>query len=140
MKAQALIHKLANHPAASSRTFAWLLVAVYCLAIFLQSALPTPGDLPGIPGLDKLAHLLIYLLLGLLFARAYRLSLPKSTHLSMFLLAALSATLYGASDEFHQAFVAARSADVLDWLADTTGGILGAVLYLRLKWRRQRRG
>jgi VanZ family protein len=122
--------------AASSPAVAWLLAAVYCLLIFIQSAFPTPGGLPGIPGLDKLAHLLIYLLLGLLFSRAYRLSFAHLPIPTLFLLAWLSAALYGASDEFHQAFVAARSADSLDWLADAAGSALGAGLHLWLIKRR----
>jgi VanZ family protein len=31
---------------------------------------------------------------------------------------------YGASDEWHQSFVPGRDADLLDLLADTTGGLL----------------
>lgn len=131
-------NKLSSPPVTSNPAFAWLLVALYCLIIFVQSAFPTPGDLPGFPGIDKLAHLLIYFLLGLLFARAYGLSLPAPTARSLFLLAWFSAILYGASDEVHQSFVAARSADPLDWLADIAGGGLGAALYLRLKGRRRR--
>lgn len=122
--------------ATSSPAVAWLLVALYCLLIFLQSAFPTPGGLPGIPGVDKLAHLLIYLLLGLLFGRAYRLTFPGLAVPILFLLAWLSTALYGASDELHQAFVAARSADFIDWLADATGGALGAGLHLWLVRRR----
>lgn len=134
MKAYTLIHKLRRNPATSSPALAWLLVAVYCLIIFLQSAFPTPGDMPGFPGMDKLVHLLIYLLLGLLFAHAYRLSLAKAFPASgLFLLAWLSTVLYGASDEIHQAFVIARSADVRDWLADVLGGGIGVVLYLKFK-------
>jgi VanZ family protein len=123
-------------PAAGSRTFAWLLVAIYCLLIYIQSAFPTPGDLPGIPGLDKLAHLLVYLVLGLLFGRAHRLSFPGLSVGTLFLIAWLSTALYGASDELHQAFVAARSADFVDWLADAGGGALGAGLHLWLAGRR----
>jgi VanZ family protein len=126
----------AHMTATRSPTVAWLLVAFYCLLIFIQSAFPTPGGFPGIPGLDKLAHLLIYLLLSLLFGRAYRLSFSKMTVPTLFLLAWLCTALYGASDEFHQAFVAARSADILDWLADVTGGALGAGLHLWLVKRR----
>jgi len=125
--------------AAGSRVIAWLLVALYCLLIFLQSAFPPPGDLPGIPGMDKLAHLLIYLVLGLLFVRAYALSFPRIPPTPwLFWLAWLSTALYGASDEVHQAFVTARSADALDWLADALGGAMGAVLYLRLRRRKRR--
>jgi VanZ family protein len=121
---------------ASSPAVAWLLAAFYCLLIFIQSAFPTPGGLPGIPGMDKLAHLLIYLLLGLLFSRAYRLTFPGLAVPILFLLAWLSTALYGASDELHQAFVAARSADLLDWFADAAGAALGAGLHLRLVRRR----
>lgn len=53
-------------------------------------------------------------------------------------LAVLLASLYGVSDELHQAFVPGRSADPADWLADTAGA-LAAVLLVRL-WRRRRVG
>jgi VanZ family protein len=127
--------------AAGSPALAWLLTALHCLLIFLQSAFVRPDDLLdiGLPGMDKLVHLLIYLALGTLFARAYTLSLPRILSKRwLFLLAWLSTTLYGASDEFHQAFVGARSADPFDWLADAVGGALGAVLYLRLRGKRRR--
>jgi VanZ family protein len=45
------------------------------------------------------------------------------------------ATLYGVSDEFHQAFVAARQADGYDVLADFVGSILGAVGYMAVTFR-----
>ncbi len=37
------------------------------------------------------------------------------------------------SDEIHQMFVASRSADILDWLADTIGGVVGVYGYYRIK-------
>lgn len=43
------------------------------------------------------------------------------------LLAALFASLYGATDELHQAFVDERTADGRDWVADSIGGLLGAL-------------
>jgi VanZ family protein len=132
--------KLLPHRFTGSPAFAWLLVAFYCLLIFLQSAFPTPEKLPdiGIPGMDKLAHLLIYMILGLFFARAYAVSLPQILPVRwVFLLAWLSTALYGASDEVHQAFVAARSADAVDWLADAAGAALGAALYLRCRRRQE---
>lgn len=46
-------------------------------------------------------------------------------------LAVLLASLYGVSDEVHQAFVPGRSADLLDWLADTAGAAV-AVSLVRL--------
>ncbi len=52
------------------------------------------------------------------------------------LLALALASLYGASDELHQAFVPTRSCDPRDWLADTLGAGLGALLFAALaSWR-----
>lgn len=53
-------------------------------------------------------------------------------------LAVLLASLYGVADEVHQAFVPGRSADALDWLADTVGA-LAAVTLLQLRQRRRAR-
>jgi VanZ family protein len=39
--------------------------------------------------------------------------------------AILLASLYGVSDEVHQAFVPFRESSWLDWLADTVGAALG---------------
>jgi VanZ family protein len=51
--------------------------------------------------------------------------------------AALIGSIYGATDEFHQRFVPHRSADAGDWMADTAGAVLGALLaWLVLRrWR-----
>jgi VanZ family protein len=38
------------------------------------------------------------------------------------------ASAFGASDEFHQAFVPGRTADVADWMADTLGAAIGALV------------
>ncbi len=47
----------------------------------------------------------------------------------LMLLSALSATLYGISDEIHQSFVPFREADVADVIADTIGAFCGVYLY-----------
>ena len=55
-------------------------------------------------------------------------------------LAILLASVYGASDELHQAYVPGRSSDVLDWLADTAGATISVLLlylFLRLRQRRK---
>lgn len=45
-------------------------------------------------------------------------------------LALVFASLYGASDEWHQSFVPGRSADVWDWVADTLGAMLAMGIWL----------
>lgn len=77
--------------------------------------------------LRKLGHLLGYLVLGWLTARA--------THLTGWarpaLVAWLIATGYAASDELHQALVPGRSAEVTDVLLDSVGALIGVWLYVR---------
>jgi VanZ family protein len=43
--------------------------------------------------------------------------------------------LYGASDEFHQAFVPYRTPDILDWITDVAGAALGVAAYLLVTLR-----
>jgi VanZ family protein len=78
-------------------------------------------------GYDKTVHAGLYAVLGaaLGFGRWGGQLLPP--HWLMLGLGAL----YGATDEWHQAFVRGRSPDLGDWLADVTGVVLG---YLILVW------
>ena len=115
----------------------WLVPAVaYAGLIYFLSAQSYP--LPELTARvwDKLLHatenggLAALLVLGL--DRVFRLG-----PLKLGAWAAGLASLYGATDEFHQSFVPHRSSDVADWAADTTGAALAAavaVLALR-RWR-----
>lgn len=102
--------------------------ALYAAVIFALSSQPNP--LPFLPPelllQDKLLHSLAYAILGALLVPGFR-GVGFSPR-SAFLLAVGLASLYGATDEFHQSFVPGRSADVLDWVADTLGAALGAAL------------
>jgi VanZ family protein len=73
---------------------------------------------------DKLLHALEYAVLGGLLVPALRAAGLGSR--GAVLAAVTLASLYGASDEFHQSFVPGRDADVLDWVADTLGASAGA--------------
>jgi VanZ family protein len=111
-------------------TFYWLPVIVYCLAIFFQSAFPSPEVGPQWPHMDKLMHVGGYALLGVLFLRAFlNASALAGRPYQAMLWAFLSASLYGASDELHQSFVAARQTEALDLLADAVGSALGVMGY-----------
>jgi VanZ family protein len=99
----------------------------YAGLIFWLSSQPNP--LPFLPqGLlsqDKLLHALEYAVLGgLLFAGLRLAGLRTGLAIAV---AVLAASAYGASDELHQSFVPNRTADVLDWVADTLGALAGAL-------------
>lgn len=104
----------------------WLPVIIYCLLIFIQSCYPTTQSLPSVPHMDKLVHAGGYSLLGFLFYRAFQTTRIRKRAAMLILLSALSATLYGISDEIHQYFVLSRTADIADVIADAAGGVMGA--------------
>jgi VanZ family protein len=79
---------------------------------------------------DKLLHVMEYGGLALLTCRALvGEGIGRSTAL---LLALVISSLYGITDEWHEAFVPSRNPDVLDWLSDSIGSALGAAAYLRV--------
>jgi VanZ family protein len=116
--------------------FYWLPVTAFCVFIFVMSWFPSPDVGPSFPLKDKVLHMAAYGVLAALYYRACRATWPGRRSLVQVLAISVSfATLYGVSDEFHQAFVAARQADVYDVLADFLGSILGAVGYMAVTFR-----
>ena len=104
-------------------------LALFCGAIFWQSAYPSLISEPLFPCDDKVMHLGAYTLMAVLAARWIRQE-KQGLRLSMIrILAFVFTALYGMSDEIHQAFVPARSASVMDWLADVAGALLGIWIY-----------
>lgn len=74
---------------------------------------------------DKMAHLLVFGVLGLLLA--FSLTPPAvATWRRLFLITAF-VTAYGVTDELHQYFVPGREASIWDVLADGVGGFLAAL-------------
>ena len=113
--------------------FPWLPVLILCLAIFLQSCFPSPDVGPSFHLNDKVLHMAVYALLAALVARACRLTWPgRFSAMQLLLISVAFSALYGLSDEWHQTLVASRHGSVLDVLADFTGGVVGALLYV--KW------
>jgi VanZ family protein len=117
----------------------WVPVVGYAALIFYLSSLPKPHEqLPAfVRDLgDKLLHLVEYGILGVLGYRAFRWASGPRGAASAVLLAIIAGSIYGATDELHQAFVPMREASVLDWVADTIGSVIGA---RGLSWIEQRR-
>ena len=110
---------------------AWLPVAAYMALIFYLSSLPHPDE--ALPKFlfeklgDKLLHVIEYAVLAILCYRAFsRAAGPYAAGYAV-VLAIVTASFYGATDEVHQAFVPLRTATWLDWVADTAGAVIGAV-------------
>ncbi len=111
----------------------WAAAIAWAGLLYWESSQPNP--FPFVPSSilshDKLLHAGAYAVLGALLLAAFvRARLAAGA----VLLAALVATAYGATDEWHQSYVPGRDADPFDWAADASGAILGAaaaVLALR---------
>lgn len=80
-------------------------------------------------------HFCEYMVLGVLLANAMR---AHTRSLRTACLAGIAiASAYGITDEIHQLFVPGRFCDPADWMVDTCGAALGAlVLYVLVRSRR----
>ena len=109
----------------------WAPVVGYAGLIFSLSALSHPEEqlplfvLKGIS--DKVLHAVEYAMLALLCYRAFRWAAGPVVARQAVVLAIVTASVFGITDEVHQLFVPLREASWQDWLADTVGATLAAV-------------
>ncbi len=106
-------------------------IFILCTLIFIQSEFPSQNLGIDFPLKDKLLHFLVYGVLAILFFRNFQVSHGKKRGIArMMILSIVCSTLYGLSDEIHQAFVVYRHADGFDLLADFAGSLFGVVGYV----------
>ncbi len=112
------------------RIWLWLPPIVYMAVIFHLSSESHP--LPELTEhvWDKLLHTTEYAGLAVLLCRA--LVGEGVSWTRAILAAAVFASVYGGTDEFHQLFTPGRDSSVFDWIADTIGSSIGAVAYAAL--------
>jgi VanZ family protein len=90
-----------------------------------------PQDVDWIHGLiRKSGHVTEYFVLGLLLFRAFRGDSSQTWCLRWALSALIGVALCAASDEFHQSFVASRTASPVDAGIDLIGGILSQIVII----------
>ncbi len=104
---------------------AWFFV-VLILICLPGKDVPKVGWLDGIPNFDKLVHIGIFCLLGVLFCLPLNKSLfNKKQRTQYFIRIALAVSIWGLTTEFIQKFfVPGRNFDLLDWAADSMGALL----------------
>ena len=109
----------------------WVPVALYAGAIFYLSAQSHPEEqLPSFlfkDVSDKVLHGVEYGILAVLCYRAFRWAAGSAVAWQAVVLAIVTASVYGVTDEVHQFFVPFRESSWLDWLADTIGAAIGAI-------------
>lgn len=112
-----------------ARFIALALLPLIVAALFVLGSLPFVAVFFPVP-YDKLAHLLLFAILSVLFGAASGLlPLPRA---GVLLAALCSALAVGAADELHQAFVPGRSAGWDDFAFDFAGTLYGLWVLVRL--------
>ncbi|MBM4398195.1 MAG: VanZ family protein [Deltaproteobacteria bacterium] len=116
---------------------AWAPPAAWAVLILCATSVPGSA-LPEAPLGDKTWHVLAYLPLGVLCARAVGRTRPGRT-LRAGLLAAAAIVAFAALDEAHQALIPGRFPDPCDALADVAGAWAGLAAWLGLRGGLRRR-
>lgn len=117
----------------------WLPVFFYASLIFYLSSQSHPELF--VPNLlllklgDKVLHAIEYAGMGFLCYRAFRHAAGTWGQHYAVLLAIVAATIYGATDEWHQAFVPFREPDRWDLATDWFGAMLGALTWAWIEKR-----
>jgi hypothetical protein len=112
----------------------WVPVVLYAGTIFYLSSQSHPEDqlplflLKGVS--DKVLHAVEYGILALFCYRAFRWAAGPVVARQAVVLAIVTASVFGLTDEVHQLFVPFRESSWQDWLADTAGAVIGA-----MSWR-----
>lgn len=105
--------------------FIYLPLIIHWLTIFILTSLPS-DQLPSVEIGDKVNHFLAFFVLAffLNLTMKYQTKYPSLKE-SGLLITLIIASFYGLLDELHQLFIPGRSAEVLDWIADSIGAFAG---------------
>jgi VanZ family protein len=116
-------------PTPALRRTAWTLTALYAAFHFVMTHLPQ-GDLPRLPGTDKLYHFLSYgVISGCLYLALWigGFSIKRAGLMVLFAVAS-----FGVFDEILQAPIG-RDPELLDWIADVSAAIVAVTCFSILR-------
>ncbi len=110
-----------------------------CMGIlfFLSHQPGDSFDLPLFPGADKLTHMIAYGVLGATVIFAFSAEARRKRRVLVLVVAVLVPVLFGLSDEYHQSYVAGRSSEILDLVADGAGSLLVGLFWFFKKSENQ---
>jgi len=108
----------------------WLPVLGYLAVVQVLGAMPNLSVPMVFPNADKVVHMIEYLGLGVLLARAFRASRPGLVPIQIVLFAVGLGLCMGVADEFIQSFLPGRMSSLNDLLADATGLLFGQFAFL----------
>ncbi|MEK6608897.1 MAG: VanZ family protein [Myxococcota bacterium] len=121
-----------------SRRWRWLPPILWALGLFWFVTRPVVMPLPWqFPGMDKIAHALLYAPFGALMRRSIddRVG-PAGPGGQALAIVAIVAVTHGGIVEWRQSHVPGRSAEAWDVAADLAGALAGAWLLSVSRWAR----
>ena len=113
---------------------------LWMLVIYFLSSIPGPKLPPvSFPHVHLIAHLIEYGILGFLLLRSFLNSVGVAKWIFAAGTAFVIASLFAASDEYHQTFVAGRNGEIMTVLLNAGFLIFGISLFLFLEMFLERR-
>lgn len=112
----------------------WGPVILFAGLVFIMSSISSPVDVDPFPNFDKVAHITEYAVFAMLLFRALQGTWSSINFFWLAFITVMITLTYGASDEFHQSFVAARTSDIKDWAADGIGAMMAMTVIFIKKW------
>ncbi|MBR1404012.1 MAG: VanZ family protein [Treponema sp.] len=103
----------------------WIPALIVAGCNFYLSSQEHIEHMPGFWNADKVVHFFCFAGFSFWLAFACNIKSYKT-----FWLPTLIISLWAITDEIHQSFTPGRDASVLDWLSDTCGAALGAVIFV----------
>ena len=82
-------------------------------------------QMPNFWNADKVVHFFCFAGFSFWVAFACNIKTYKMTWLPTLII-----SLWAVTDEIHQSFTPGRDASVFDWIADTTGAFVGAMIFV----------
>ncbi len=118
----------------------WILVGAYLALIFGVSSIPQSSlGHTYFRMSDKLAHLAEYAGFGLLLSVAFGSTFRRVRRWVLLVVVVLIGAAVGALDETYQMTVPGRERELLDWVADVAGVLVGSCLAMALgSWMARR--
>ena len=103
----------------------WLPAIFVAACNFYLSSQEHLEHMPGFWNADKIVHFFCFSGFSFWVSFACGIKSYKKTWLPTLIIG-----LWAITDEIHQSFTPGRESSALDWLADTTGAFLGAVIFV----------
>lgn len=103
----------------------WWPPILWMAFVLVMTSWPQLDLSPLSNGGDKVAHFGAYAVMGLLTRRALGTSTGPVRPV---LVVVATIAVLGLLDELHQAWIPGRSTELADWIADTSGGLVGSLV------------